>query len=193
MHILAKIGVTMALLLVLGGIGAADALLHGKALPTALRAPAATEINATRGVAKKRGPDVLATLTDQNFALQAVPENNIIQQVVGTEVPAQYRVLLKDGDRAGFLVWLDTPEAKTYFAAIKEALLATLSENVEALTDETIRDEGQPVVNVVSFFDPAISPERIVLIRTQERIYEIHQSPSHQTATRDLIEELVRR
>ncbi len=194
MSALAKLSATVLLLLVIVGLGTADAVYHGENLPAFLRSPIRTETVVSQGVAKKRGPDVLATLTQQDFEIRAEPETNIIQQVIGSGVPAQYRVLLKDGERAGYIVWVDTPAAKTYFAAIKEALLVTLSdEGVKDLKDETYHDEGQPVVNVVSFRDPDISDENIVLIRVQERIYEIHQAADKQTETRDLIESLVRR
>ena len=191
-----KILVTSVLLLVLAGLAGADAYYtRSDALPASLTgadAGSGATTSSTQGVPKRAGPDVLAILDTQGFAVQAKVEKNLLQQVVPVGTPTQYRTLLKDGDRTGFVVWVDSPSVKAYFQALKESLLSSFSQNVTDLKDETTHDPGKPVVNTLTFNDPTISEERIEFVRIREQLYEFHVAKGKDGVIQPLIDALVR-
>ncbi len=141
-------------------------------------------------VAKHEGPDVPALLAELGYDARLQREQSLLEQVAPTGVPVAYRVLLLGESRQGAIAWIDTPNAKAAFNELKQKLLQTFSSRVQDLIDETTQAEGQPVVNRLSFRDPAISPEQFVFLRIRERLYEVHIAPGQEEALSLLLEAL---
>lgn len=189
MKTLATIATSGGLLLFLLALGTLD-LLTTKIPIQSLIAPenlANTPEDTRVVIPKKRGPDIVQKLTNAGYELRPVLEQNILQQIVPPGTPVQYRLIMQEGDRLGYVVWTETPSAKAYFVSLKEALLTFFSPAMEDLSDKTLREEGRPVVNIVSFHDPAISEERISFIRTQQRIFELHEALGKSAEIEELI------
>jgi len=96
----------------------------------------------------------------------------MLTQVV--KQPVQTLTLLQNGDRTGSVTWIDSGDVKTYFISLKEGLLAAFSPKVQDLNDETVEGDNQPVRNILTFYDPALSEERLTFVRVRERLYEFH-------------------
>jgi hypothetical protein len=143
-------------------------------------------------VAKRPGIDVPALLKELGFETKFQHESTLLEQVAKTTIPIEYRTLLIN-DRIGSIAWIDGPTAKSTFTSLKEKLLVFFSSNVTNVVDETVQQPGQPVVNRLSFLDPAISPERFVLLRIRERLYELHITPGQEKAIDPLISALMTR
>jgi hypothetical protein len=167
-------------------LGAADGLLleQGALDPAALPPPAAVP------VAKRDGPDVPALLAELGYDARLQREQSLLEQVAPAGVPVEYRVLLSGSDRQGAVAWIDAPDAKAAFKDLKQKLLQTFSAGLKDLVDETTQKEGQPVVNRLSFRDPAVSPEQFVFLRIRERLYEVHIAPGQEAALAPLLEAL---
>ena len=184
---------TGALLVVLTGLGAAD-YLSNKGLPASLptqNGSASSGMNAddpSGAVAKQAGIDVASAITGLGYETQSSTDLSMLSQVV-TGQP-QSLVLLKNADRVGSVTWIDSPQVKTFFIALKEGLLNAFSPNVQDLRDETLQGEGQPVRNILTFLDPSLSEERLVFIRVRERLYEFHIAGGKDTEMQALIEAL---
>lgn len=177
-----KIAVTLALLLILGGVGAADMLWSepnrtASVLPTdgesssSEGTPGGT-MGPAQGVAKRQAPDVPAMLQTVGFTPAEASDPSMLQQIVGSGVNTA--AVLKDGDRVGAVVWVDSPQVKSTFNSLKDALLASFSPNVTELRDETKVEPGLPVRNELTFLDPGLSEERLLFIRVGERLMEFH-------------------
>lgn len=205
---LSKILVTLVLLVVLGGLGAADVLLTGEKPPTKMMADATNSASSTSeasstssmvssassssetGIRRKRGPNVRETLTQLQFNFQDTKESNILGMVIPQDVTVESQVILAKKDRAGMIAWTETPKVKQYFLALKEALHSSFSPQVTDLLDETQTRDGKPPRNLLTFLDPGISEERIVFIRIRTRLYEFHIAEGHEETIFNLIEEL---
>ncbi len=184
---------TGALLVVLAGLGTAD-YLSNKGLPASLptqNGSASSDTNAqdpAGAVAKQAGIDVASAITGLGYETQSSTDLSMLSQVV-TGQP-QTLVLLKNSDRVGSVTWIDSPQVKTFFIALKEGLLNAFSPNVQDLRDETLQGEAQPVRNILTFLDPSLSEERLVFIRVRERLYEFHIASGKDTEMQALIEAL---
>lgn len=199
---------TLGILVVMIGLGTTDALLieKGKHLPAlpppqqyvdgelvdnepgnpATRQPG----NPTDGVRKYAGPDVLAVLTQQQLEYKA-GEKMLLQKIIPEdEATVHAQIIFKNGDRAGAIGWVDSPNVKRYFLSLKEALHATFTPAVQDLIDETQRREGKPPRNLLTFLDTGILDERIAFVRVRERLYELHITESEEDAIFELIEKL---
>ena len=190
----AKIAVTSALALFLAGLGTVDAYLTEDVLPAAvIEAPTLGAKPSAQPVAKAEGPDVLKSMVELGFTLEVEKQTSLLEQVVPAGTPLQYRTLLLENDRAGYVIWADSPSVKTYFTALKEALLGSFSGQVTDLRDETSHESGRPVVNTLTFLDPTISEDRILFVRVQERLYELHLVRGKEELLQPLIDVLTRK
>lgn len=157
---------TIAFALILLSLGVADALLTRGTLKLPAQSPA--------GVAKKAGPDVQAIARTQGFAIAPTTEAFLFARVLPPGAPLSAIVLLRENDRAAAVGWIDSPEVKSILAALKERLRGSFSSRLTDLIDETRSDPGRPPRDVLSFRDPGILPDRVVIVRVRERLYEFH-------------------
>lgn len=183
-----KIIVTLVLLLLLGGLGAADYFLSGDEYAASV---SSSESNApTVGTQKQSGPDVLSVITAAGFTTQNSEELSFIAQVAGSGATVSSAIILKNSDRAGSVTWVESRNVKNQFIALKEALLGAFSSGVSDLHDETKVETDSPVRNILSFSDPALSEERLVFVRVRERLYEFHLAKGKEDMMIELIEEI---
>jgi hypothetical protein len=192
------------------GLGAADAFLVEGGLPGMGEPPPAGESQASSpppmeteqppaegtapaGVKKQKGPDVLQVLAALEFTPMETAEPSILSKIIprdGAEVHT--RVLLLQEDRAGLLSWVASPQVKSSFLALKEALHSSFSSDLRDLVDERQTREGFPPRELLTFVDPAISEERIVFVRVRELLYEFHIAEGRDDTIFALIEELTK-
>lgn len=102
----------------------------------------------------------------------------------------QTYVLLKNNDRAFLFSWIEEDDVKVIFNSLKQALSEQFSGKLEDLIDETQYPDNGPPRDVLSFFDPALSPEKITFLRIKNRLYEIHTSKNAETLLPALIDAL---
>ena len=197
------------IILGLTGLGAADVLLVEKGLPTQAVSSSSSSVAALpppgyspegtsssagseTGVRKKAGADVLQMTVAQGFTFEDTQQETLIGGMAGTRVAVQTKVLLKDGDRAGLMAWMETPDVKTWFRTLKEALHPLFSPEVKDLLDEIQRQEGRPPRNFLTFLDPGISEERLVFVRVRDRLFEFRIAEGKEDAMYQLIEALTK-
>ncbi|MDD4628718.1 MAG: hypothetical protein PHE68_04990 [Candidatus Peribacteraceae bacterium] len=192
------------LILCLAGLGAADAFFVEKGLPVSTATPPSTSSvpavagsssmaasgTIVGGVKKKTGADVLETVSSHGFTFENTDERTLIAGVVQNKESVQTRVLLKDGDRAGLLSWIETPLVKEYFSTLKESLHPLFSPEIKDLLDEIQRNPGKPPRNFLTFLDPGISEERLVFVRVRDRLFEFHIATGKEEAMYQLVETL---
>ncbi len=192
-----KIIVTLVLLLLLGGLGAADYFLSGDEYaaklienPDASSASSSESYIPTVGTQKQSGPDVLNVITAAGYTTQKSEELSFLAQIAGSGASVSSAIILKNDDRAGSVTWTDSRNVKNQFIALKEALLGAFSSRVSDLRDETKVETDSPVRNILSFSDPALSEERLVFVRVRERLYEFHLAKGKEDMMIGLIEEI---
>lgn len=108
-------------------------------------------------------------------------------RTLGRVTDAHETVLLRDGDRAFFLSWVESDDVKTIFSLVQQALQEQFSPRLAGLINETRRPADGPPVDFLTFTDPAISQERIVFLRVRTRLYELHIAPLGQAIADALI------
>ena len=146
---------------------------------------------APAGAVKKRGDiNVLQTVTDLGFTTQDTREEALLSAVIQGEGAITKKTVLFKGDRAGLLVWVETPNVKQIFLVLKESLHSLFSAEVRDLLDENQSPPGKAPRNFLTFLDPGISEERIVFVRVRERLYEFRIAPSKADVMYKLIETL---
>lgn len=101
-------------------------------------------------------------------------------------------VLLKLNDRAFLFSWMEDDNAKEMFSGLKQALSEQFSGKVQDLLDETRLPDSGPPVDVLSFYDPGLSPEKITFLRVRTRLYEIHTAKNGEDMLDALVAELSR-
>lgn len=141
-------------------------------------------------VAKQTGPDVEAVAGSQNLTLHETSEISLIAQVVRDGTSVETHAVLSNNDRVGSVSWVDSPNVKEYFIALKEALLTAFSPNVTDLRDETVQNAGAPTRNILTFLDPSISAERVIFVRVRERLYEFRLTAGKEETMGTLIDTL---
>jgi hypothetical protein len=193
-----KIIVTAALILVLGGIAAADVylseddILGGLPLPQdgiQNQVPPLGQTGTGVGVARRQAANVNDVLIALGYSVQPSDESSIISQVVDETVTVNVLKILKD-DLVGTVIWIDTPDSKNFFLSLKDALLAAFSPQVKDLSDETKVDPGKPVRNVLTFLDPTLSEERLTFVRMSDRLMEFHTVSGKETEMQTVIDAL---
>ncbi len=190
-----KIGVTLVLMLFLGGLAAADTLsTEGSSLKALLPTfsasssepmPAIVVSETSEGsaqsqgnvVTKNSGPILADAAGQLGMSLQESTAASILAGIANDKTRVYSQVILKDGDRIGTVTWMESPQVKVMFAGLKEALISEFSDKLTGLRDETIQEEGKPVRNVLSFTDPAIADEPVAIARVRERLYEFRTAP----------------
>ncbi len=169
-------------------LGTADAVLLEQGALTVAPQP----VDEAAPVAKKSGPDIPALLQELNFDARLQRESNLLEQVTPVGLAIDYRTLFDDG-RFASIAWIDGAQAKRSFTDLKQKLLQTFSPQLQELVDETTQDPEGPVVNRLSFIDPAISPDRFIFLRVRERLYEIHVTPGREERLTGLLQALATR
>lgn len=192
----AKVIVTVLFLAVIAGVVGIDAWRNNREWTAMLsRNEAQTEGTGdtpVTGVAKHSGPDVAATIEHLGFQTEATTEMSLIEQVIQDKTAVLGRSILKDGDRAGSVTWVESLEVKTIFNALKESLLPAFSPHVTDLQDRTEAKPGQPVRNILTFYDPGLSEERLAFVRVRERLYEFHIAKGKEEVMMKMIEEVTK-
>lgn len=190
-----KITVTLGLIVVLFGLGTADALFTDILLPSSDTKRADPVIKPPSQSTVKQGsfgPNVMETIVSKRFTFDDTGESSLIELIITDGTAVESRTLIKNGDRVGFVAWAESPRVKVYFLALKEALHTSFSPKVQDLIDETQREPGRPIQNLLTFFDPAISEDRLVFIRVRERLFEFHIAEGKDDVLFGLIEELTK-
>ncbi len=202
-----KITVTALLLLVLGGLVVTDAWYGGSDL--AALVPGGTPVlveetdgtsslsassqAAAVGIAKNSGPTLAQVAASQNVKLTAnTKEATLFGDIFADRAKPVSQVILKDGDRAGSVTVVTSPQVKILFVSLKEALLGKFSSRISGLKDETLQENGRPVRNILQFTDPAISEEKIVIVRVRENLYEIRMAKGKEQVMESLMDALTR-
>ncbi len=194
--------VTTGLLLaaVLLAVGAAD--FWWKEYPRALSIAATTGAgsggNASsrsavrKGVATPQQVDVTEAITSLGFTEEPAREQSFLEAAATADQEVKTSVLLHGGDRAVLFAWIESPGVKDTFSTLKRGLQQTFSPQLTGLVDVTAQEGSGPVVNTLSFTDPAISPEKLIFLRVRTRLYEFHIAEGAEDEVAGLIEELVR-
>lgn len=189
-----KLIVTLVLVVLLGGMGAADYYFSGNQYAGDVSNDGNTDMGTNQppagAVAKATAPAVSDVASQHNLTVQPNDDLSLLAQVVKDGTKVEGLAILKDGDRVGSVTWVQSGEVKNYFIALKEALLSAFSPQVRDLRDETVQDPGEPVRNILTFLDPSLSEERIIFVRIRERLYEFHVTTGKEETMNDLIDGL---
>lgn len=183
-----KLYTTLGLLVFLGGLGAANYYANGTTLTGDVQNSQSSI--PVEGVRKQEGPNVSEVIQTAGFTSGPSPDLSFLAQIAGSGTRIDSLAIQKDADWVGSVTWIDTPEAKSYFSALKEALLGAFSIDVTDLKDETKQGGNQPVRNELTFFDPALSAERLRFVRVRERLYEFHIVLGKEAVLESFIEQL---
>lgn len=199
-----KVAITLGILLLIAGVAAADALTKEQSLTGQLNLwlagedeeGAASSSVASEGAqtssavsSENAEPAVLQTLIARGFTFEKKDDPSFLRQLLPTATVPTY-VLLQNGDRAGALSWVNTAQSSQAFQSLKESLLQSFSPALQDLRDETVAEEGKPVRSVLTFFDPALSEERLVFVKSGDTLFEVHITESKRDAVLPLIDEL---
>lgn len=186
MRRLLLIGTSFILLLAL--IGVLDsALLHPFPSP-GTAPPAPQQETRDAGEDRQRVLDILTTL---QFTAQESSEDTLLRQLAaGDDIPVHALVLLAEDDRSALLAWIESPDAGTYFSALKEALSASFSPDLQDLRDDRELLPGDRSRDILSFRDKALSAERITIVHTGNTLYEFHIASGQEERIGALIEAL---
>lgn len=138
---------------------------------------------------KKSGIDIPATLASLELVTAPASEQSLLNlSAQGAKVDTV--VLLFRNDRAALFSWIESDDVKTIFSSLKLALQEQFSPKITGLTDTTQTPPNGPPVDILSFRDPAISPEIVLFIRVRNRLYEFHIAESGSEVISRLIGEL---
>ncbi len=155
---------------------------------TAQTASFAAGSSGTVGV--QQGTDVETATRTMGFDMQDAQEDNVLKEIIPSDRRVETKVLLKDGDRVAFIAWTQSPDVKTYFSALKEALQASFSPAMHDLIDRTDEREEKPPRNVLAFTDPGLLEEKMIFVRVRQRLFELHVAPGKDTEVERLIDAL---
>lgn len=143
------------------------------------------------GIAKKAEPDVATVAESQVFTVTETTERQLLEErAVKGKRTVWGRVLLKENDRAATIAWIDAPDVKEIFTALRKDLRPKFSSDFHDLIDETQSQPGKPPRDVLSFRDPRVHPERLLFVRVRERLYELHVKEGHEKDIDGLIDAL---
>jgi hypothetical protein len=141
---------------------------------------------------KREAASVTTAFAAVGLQEQVTREISLLQVTSPIGVQVNTTVLLENNDRALLFAWLDSPNAKTIFATLKESLQETFSSQVHDVVDQTLTPEDGAVTDVLSFVDPALGTEKIIFARTRTRLYEIHVVRGKEDLATKLIAELAK-
>lgn len=186
-----KLIVTVTLLVLLSGLGAADYFYSDNSYNAQVTGNEQPDDTLPPGAVRKNpGPDIEAVITQNGLTSSKSSDLSLLSQVVTGDEKVESRAILSNGDRAGSVTWVQSGDVKTIFISLKEALLGSFSSGVQDLRDETLQEPEKPVRNILTFFDPSLSEERIVFVRVRERLYEFHIGTGKDETMNGLIEGL---
>lgn len=187
-----KLAVTLAYILVLGSIGATDAYLTRDriVIPARTPTPDSGSASSADGIEKNSGANVFETLSRFNLATQTTREESLLRRIIPSDVIVESRVLLRGNDRIAFFSWVESPDVKSYAIALKEALHASFSDDLQDLVDEVQEDPELPTRDVLTFLDPAIHEDRLLFVRVRQRLYEFHIAPGREPEVQELLDAL---
>lgn len=174
--------------LLLAGVGTLDsAFLHP--LPSPGAAPIAQQPEARNaGEDRQRVLDILTTM---QFTAQESSEDALLRQLAaGDDIPVHTLVLLAENDRSALLAWIKSPDAGQYFSALKEALSASFSPDLQDLRDDREELPENRARDILSFRDRALSAERITIVHTGNTLYELHIADGQEERMSALIDAL---
>lgn len=175
-------------ILLLVGLGVTDATLTSGLTLYPRNAYQVTRVET--GIARQRDPDVFAVL--QSFAIETsyTEKASLLARIIPANTPLTSRVLLQNDEGLGFFAYVQSPDVRAYFAALKDALHQSFSKDVRNVVDIVEAPENRPIRNVLSFTDPSLSDDTIILMRVRERLYEFHVPQAKEPVIRALIEKL---
>ena len=139
---------------------------------------------------KRSGVNVDEVIARLGLAKQETTESSFLTLATQNGATAQTAVLLWKDDRAFLLSWMENDNVKTVFGNLKQALQEQFSGKLTDLKDETTTATDGPPVNVLSFFDPALSAERLIFLRIRTRLYEIHVAKNGENLVDQFVMEL---
>lgn len=142
------------------------------------------------GIARQRDPDVFATLQELKIETSATQKESLLSRIVPSQIPLTSRVLLQNNEGLGFFSYVESPDVRAFFMALKDALHQSFSKDVRDVVDIMEAPENRPVRNVLSFVDPSLSSDKIILVRVRSRLYEFHVPEAKEPVIRALIEKL---
>lgn len=152
--------------------------------------PVPVNTSTPEGAVRKRESDIFSVIAALGFTAQETQEQGILPAVVREGQQVRKVVLLREDDRAGLLLWIETPDVKQVFLVLKETLRSLFSPEVRDLLDEVQVIPGRPPRNFLTFSDPKLSEERLVFVRVRERLFEFHIASAKEDAMYKLVEAL---
>ncbi len=182
-----KIIASAMYLVVLIGIGSADAFYTADSI----KYPAQRNVSPATGVSPIAEKDVFGILTQRNITTTTPSEESLIRRITPATEEVTTRVLLQSDDRVALFSYVESAKVKEYFNALKVAVNASFSPDLQGLVDETATPEAGPTYNILSFTDPAISEEKMIFLRVRQRLYEFHVAPgAAEGVVAEIVEEL---
>lgn len=142
------------------------------------------------GIARAQEPDVFDALRSLKIETAVTKKESLLHRIVPSQLPLTVRVLLQDDEGLGMFAYTESPDVRAFFAALKDALHQSFSPDVRDVVDIVEAPEGRPVRNVLSFVDPSLSSDKIILLRVRSRLYEFHVPEAKEPVIRALIEKL---
>lgn len=138
---------------------------------------------------KRSSIDIPTTLASLQLQTSSTSEKSLLSlNAQGAKV--ETTVLLFNNDRAALFSWIESDDVKTIFSSLKQTLQEQFSPQLTGLTDTTQTPQNGPPVDILSFKDPAISPEVVLFIRVRNRLYEFHIAEKGSEVISRLIGEL---
>ncbi|TSC57632.1 MAG: hypothetical protein Greene041619_1060 [Candidatus Peregrinibacteria bacterium Greene0416_19] len=176
MSVRKKLLVSGGLLTALVVLGATDAYVNGRSywVPQQSTLLADAQMDMQQGVRPQHRQDAALIIRTLGLTTETPREQSILRRIIPPERPTTEWILLKNGDRVGFLAFTESADVKVYYVAVKEALHASFSPSLSGLVDETQSPDGSPVRNLLRFYDPAISTETVAFVRVRQHLYEFH-------------------
>lgn len=141
---------------------------------------------------KAGGANIEAVLQQFNLTQTQTSEASFLFLTTPNQPTLKTTALLLNNDRAFLFSWLESADAKTILRGLKTALQEQFSGKLSDLVDETRTPANGPVVDYLSFFDPALSPEKVVFLRVRNRLYEIHVAKNGEGLVEQLVADLSR-
>jgi hypothetical protein len=175
-----------AYILFLVGLGITDATFTSGLTIYPRNAYQVTKVET--GIARKQEPDVFAILQTLNIETAVTKKEAMLSRIVPSQLPLTIRVLLQNDEGLGLFAYTESPDVRAFFTALKDALHQSFSKDVRDVVDVVEAPEGRPVRNVLSFVDPSLSSDKIILLRVRSRLYEFHVPEAKEPVIRALIE-----
>ena len=166
----------LVLLGVADGFGTRDSLL----LPE----------QAVAGIPKQTGPDIKTIVGTQGLTVLASSEEQLLAKVLPPGTPMESYVLLQNNDRLATIASVDDPDVRQWLLKLKVVLQASFSPGLRDLIDERQTETGKPPRDILSFFDPSIRSDRVVIVRVRHRLYEFHVTEGKEPVVNGLVDAL---